>query len=120
MKNILAISLLGIACWANSACAAGKASTDTSAAQGKQVFAKWCSVCHAPGERMPGTASLAVKYGGLQPAALEERKDLALDFIKHFVRKGVLIMPPFRKTEITDAELEALAAYLSHQKEKDQ
>jgi mono/diheme cytochrome c family protein len=29
------------------------------------------------------------------------------------VRNGVYVMPFFRKTEISDAELEALAAYLS-------
>lgn len=120
MKNILAISLLAIACGPNSAMATGKTSSDTLADQGKHVFDKWCSACHGPGERMPGTASLAVKYGGLRPAALEERKDLVPDFIRHFVRKGVLVMPSFRKTEITDVELDALAAYLSHQKEKDQ
>jgi len=29
------------------------------------------------------------------------------------VRTGVSVMPPFRKTEISDADLEALAAYLA-------
>ena len=33
--------------------------------------------------------------------------------IKTFVRKGVSIMPIFRKTEITDTELDVLAAYLA-------
>ena len=32
---------------------------------------------------------------------------------KFFVRKGVSIMPFFRKTEVTDADLDALAAYLA-------
>jgi len=30
-----------------------------------------------------------------------------------FVRTGVSVMPPFRKTEISDADLAALAAYLA-------
>jgi hypothetical protein len=30
-----------------------------------------------------------------------------------FVRPGVLLMAPFRKTEITDAELAALTAYVA-------
>jgi mono/diheme cytochrome c family protein len=30
-----------------------------------------------------------------------------------FVRSGVSVMPPFRKTEISDADLAALAAYLA-------
>ncbi|OOG15625.1 p-cresol methylhydroxylase [Pseudomonas sp. C9] len=66
---------------------------------------------------MPGTASLAAKYGGSLPAALEERTDMPPAFIKYFVRNGVLIMPAFRKTEITDADLELLVDYL---KAKDQ
>lgn len=86
---------------------------------GKQVFDRWCMHCHAPesgiasGPRFPGTASLAVKYGGQLPAALEERSDMTPEFLRHFVRQGVLTMPPFRKTEISDAELQALVAYLS-------
>jgi mono/diheme cytochrome c family protein len=44
---------------------------------------------------------------------LEERTDLTPDTVRHFVRNGVSVMPFFRKTEISDAELEALAAYLA-------
>lgn len=82
--------------------------------QGKQVFDRWCSACHAPGRRMPGTAALAAKYNGQIPAALEQRRDLTPELVKFFVRHGVSIMPQFRKTEITDTELDALAEYLSH------
>lgn len=81
---------------------------------GKQVFDRWCGACHAPGSRTPGTSALQAKYGGQQPAALEQRKDLTPDVVKLFVRQGVSIMPPFRKTEISDAELNALADYLAH------
>jgi hypothetical protein len=35
------------------------------------------------------------------------------EFVKVIVRQGVSFMPQFRKTEISDAELEALAAYLA-------
>jgi len=81
---------------------------------GYQVFQKWCAPCHAPGPRHPGTQALAAKYSdGKIPAALEDRKDLTPDLVQYFVRNGVSIMPPFRKTEITDAELSDLAAYLS-------
>ncbi|RKS24534.1 cbb3-type cytochrome c oxidase subunit III [Pseudomonas sp. WPR_5_2] len=88
-----------------------------SANRGKLVFDQWCGICHAASPRMPGTASLAAKYGGSLPAALEERTDMPPAFIKYFVRNGVLIMPAFRKTEITDADLELLVDYL---KAKDQ
>jgi len=33
--------------------------------------------------------------------------------VRHIVRTGISVMPQFRKTEISDAELDALAAYLS-------
>lgn len=79
---------------------------------GKPVFDKWCAACHAAAPRMPGTASLAVKYADRMPAALEKRADLTPAMVRYFVRNGTLTMPPFRKTEITDAELEALGVYL--------
>lgn len=93
-------------------------STKASGSPGKQVFDRWCAACHASGPRYPGTASLAVKYGKDMPAALEDREDLTPEVVAVFVRQGVSIMPPFRKTEITDAELAALGAYLSHQPEQ--
>jgi mono/diheme cytochrome c family protein len=84
------------------------------AATGKQTFDHWCGACHAEGPRMPGTSALQAKYTGEKPAALERRTDLTPELVKFFVRKGVSVMPPFRKTEITDAELDGLADYLSH------
>jgi mono/diheme cytochrome c family protein len=29
------------------------------------------------------------------------------------VRNGITVMPPFRKTEVTDAQLDAIVAYLT-------
>lgn len=88
------------------------ATSSSSGHGGKQIFEHWCAICHADAPRMPGTASLAAKYEGKLPAALEDRTDMSPDFIKHFVRNGVLIMPGFRKTEINDADLELLVDYL--------
>lgn len=82
-------------------------------ATGKQVFDQWCAACHADAPRMPGTASLAAKYSTTLPAALEQRDNLNPAMVRYFVRNGILVMPPFRKTEITDAQLDALGAYLS-------
>jgi mono/diheme cytochrome c family protein len=89
---------------------------DTSA--GKRIFDRSCGACHAPGTRNPGTASLAAKYGKEKPAALEQREDLTPDLVSYFVRHGVSIMPPFRKTEITDEELQDLGAYLGRDRAK--
>ena len=62
---------------------------------------------------VPGTQALDALYKGKKPGALEERTDLVPKLTETFVRKGVSVMPPFRKTEITDADLAALAAYLA-------
>ncbi len=80
---------------------------------GKAVFDEWCATCHAAEGMMPGTIALEAKYQDSVPAALEERTDMTPEFIRHFVRKGVSVMAPFRKTEISDKELDALAAYLT-------
>jgi mono/diheme cytochrome c family protein len=79
--------------------------------KGHKVYDKWCFPCHGTGLGKPGTDSLAAR--GQKPAVLEERTDLTVPAIKTFVRHGVLFMPMFRKTEVSDADLEAIAAYLT-------
>ena len=86
---------------------------DAQVRQGKVVFEKWCAPCHAPGPGHPGTAALDVLYKGKRPGALEQRTDLTPAVVKQFVRKGVSVMPFFRKTEVSDAELDALGRYLA-------
>lgn len=86
---------------------------DALVTRGDEVFQYWCAPCHAPGPRHPGTQALDVLYKGVKPAALEERTDLVPELTRTFVRNGVSVMPPFRKTEISDADLAALAAYLA-------
>ena len=83
------------------------------AARGNDVFQNWCAPCHAPGPRHPGTQALEALYKGAKPAPLEQRTDLVPELTRSFVRTGVSVMPPFRKTEISDADLEALAVYLA-------
>jgi mono/diheme cytochrome c family protein len=81
--------------------------------RGHEVYEYWCAPCHDAGPGNPGTTALEVRYQGTRPAVLEERTDLTPELTEQFVRNGVSIMPPFRKTEITDADLRALAAYLA-------
>lgn len=83
---------------------------------GRFTYEKWCAPCHAPGPDHPGTQALDALYKGSKPGALIERKDLTPAIVKQFVRHGVSVMPFFRKTEISDAELDALAAFLSGHK----
>jgi (+)-pinoresinol hydroxylase len=82
-------------------------------AGGRAVYTKWCAPCHDPGIIHPGTNALTVKYKGVKPGVLLEWKDLQPDAVKYMVRHGISVMPQFRKTEISDAELEALAKFLS-------
>jgi mono/diheme cytochrome c family protein len=85
---------------------------------GQAVYQRWCTHCHSPGRGNPGTESLQVKYGGKVPAVLLERTDLSAQAVAVFVRSGVLSMPPFRKTEVTDAELSAVSAYVAGRYQK--
>jgi mono/diheme cytochrome c family protein len=82
-------------------------------AAGRDVYTKWCAPCHDPGITHPGTNALTVKYQGMKPGVLLEWKDLQASRVKALVRHGISVMPHFRKTEISDAELDALAKYLS-------
>ncbi|WP_428097444.1 c-type cytochrome [Candidatus Rariloculus sp.] len=89
--------------------------TGPSEANGKVVYDKWCIHCHGQMERgpLPGTAALSLKYRGELPAILEERTDLAPEFITTVVRGGLFGMPITRKTEVSAAELEDIIAYLT-------
>jgi mono/diheme cytochrome c family protein len=92
---------------------AASAAAQTPGASGKAIYEHWCAPCHAPGPGHPGTQSLQVKYAGKLPPVLLDRTDLSPQVVAVFVRQGVLLMAPFRKTEITDAELSALSAYVA-------
>lgn len=80
---------------------------------GDAVFQKWCAPCHGRGPDKPGTTALQALYKGAKPAELEDRTDMTPEYIKTYVRHGVSIMPPFRKTEVSDADLAVLTAYLT-------
>lgn len=83
------------------------------AERGEGVYEHWCAPCHAAGPGHPGTQSLEIKYRGELPAVLTERDDMTGEFIRTMVREGILMMAPFRKTEVTDAELDDIVAYLT-------
>ncbi|HXS80288.1 MAG TPA: cytochrome c [Gammaproteobacteria bacterium] len=104
-KSVLLAGLLAACC--------GGVQAQQPVARGNEVFQNWCAPCHAPGARHPGTQALEALYKGAKPAALEQRTDLLPELTRVFVRTGVSVMPPFRKTEISDSDLEALAAYLA-------
>jgi len=82
-------------------------------AAGRAVYTKWCAPCHDPGVIHPGTNALTAKYRGVKSGVLLEWTDLPPEFVRHLVRHGISVMPQFRKTEISDADLDALAKFLS-------
>ena len=92
--------------------------------QGGAVFQHLCAPCHGTGADangmpvLPGSYSLQLKYNGAKPAFLEQRSDLPAAVIKTFVRHGIASMPPFRKSEVTDQEIDAIAAYLAQAAKK--
>lgn len=85
---------------------------------GREIFERQCAPCHAagPGDdgapMLPGTMALAAKYGGQRYGALELRTDLTADVLRYFVRNGIGAMPMFRKVELSDADIDAIAGYL--------
>jgi mono/diheme cytochrome c family protein len=81
--------------------------------QGSQVFDHWCQPCHGDGPNYPGTTALRAKYQGAIEPVLAARKDMTPEFVTLYVRNGISVMPFFRKTEISEVELDALTAYLT-------
>ena len=115
MRRVVAAAALGLLV-AGSAGAEQAVRTGPTApelVQGRAVYGHWCAPCHAADRALAGTMSLQAKYEGSVPAVLEDRTDLSAPVIRHFVRNGVAWMPPFRPTEIGEADLAALTAYLT-------
>ena len=86
---------------------------DATEQRGKETYQYWCATCHGRGPGHPGTTALTAKYKGSRPGLLEERTDLSAPGVRFAVRRGISIMPFFRKTELADADLEAVAKYLT-------
>ena len=103
----------------------GRADAPPLIQHGQEVFQARCNLCHGvaakdagpgTGAWMAGTQALQAKYGGKKPALLEERTDLSPELVRFYVRHGSGIMPFFRKTELSDPDLDALDAYLTRKK----
>ncbi|MEQ8387356.1 MAG: c-type cytochrome [Alphaproteobacteria bacterium] len=82
------------------------------APSGEKVFADHCASCHAAGPGHPATIVLGVTRGE-DFAVLQERTDLPADYVVEIVRNGLQGMPGFRPTELTDAEVAAVARHIA-------
>jgi mono/diheme cytochrome c family protein len=112
IRILFSTALLGWAAVALPAAAQYAPAAVPAPATGKQVFGKWCSDCHSTAGG-PGSVALQRKYHGDVPAILEQRSNLPPEYVTYVVRHGVSFMPSFRKTEISDAELALVGAYLA-------
>ena len=117
--NVAKTSLAGAAVLLAAAASFASAQGSASVERGRAKFEHTCAPCHADGvgddgrAMLPGTDALRIKYQGALPALLEKRTDLNGDAIRMFVRRGTWSMPPFRPTEVTERDIQDIAAYLA-------
>jgi cytochrome c5 len=109
MRKAMALFVLGFA--ANVA-AADDAALTPQQQQGKRAYNRICVYCHSPG--VWGTNKLSKRFDK-EHAVLENRTDLSAATVQTVVRTGLGSMPPLRKSELSDADLAAVAAYLTRQ-----
>ena len=89
---------------------AGVAGAAQPALDGKSLFNEKCAMCHnAIGM---GTGLLARR---VDPAVaeLEKRSDLTAAYVVRAARVGILNMMPITRADASDAQLAAIAGYLS-------
>ncbi|HWL61450.1 MAG TPA: cytochrome c [Steroidobacteraceae bacterium] len=82
-----------------------------SAPDGKSLYRERCGMCHQTIGMAVGI--LSRRPGDESQGFLEERKDLSATFVRTVVRTGIANMPRMPRGEVSDAELEAIAAYLA-------
>lgn len=82
------------------------------AAQGdpEAVYLANCQYCHI--QLGPGTITLSRRLGP-EEALLANRTDLTEGYVKTVVRNGLKTMPALTRVEVSDEELELIAAYLT-------
>ena len=124
IKNVLALSaLLALSGCGDNETPADNGTTGavTSAPEvtvasvsGEALYGTHCARCHNPGTDgvYPGTQQLALTRGEGQ-AVLLQRDDITPGYVRQVVRHGIGAMATFRPSEISDLELDALAAYVA-------
>lgn len=85
---------------------------------GKVLYEVHCGYCHLAGGMGTNLLTKQRMAAGEPPenGMLVNRKDLTPDYVKTVVRHGKNAMPPQTRVDITDAELDAVAAYLGKAK----
>ena len=109
----MTLATLAIALFALSpgdAVRAADASLSAQQQQGQKLFRNSCFYCHS--EKVWGTLSLERRRPN-GDALLEKRTDLTPAFVRTVVRNGLGSMPAYRRTELNDADVDAIIAYLT-------
>lgn len=81
------------------------------APDGKALYRERCGMCHQ--SIGMGVGILSRRPGDTSKGLLEERADLSAAFVRTVVRSGIANMPRMARGEVSDAELAAVALYLS-------
>lgn len=81
---------------------------------GEALFSNRCGACHLAGGMGTNLLTKQRIAAGEPPqnGLLANRTDLTADYVKSVVRMGKVAMPRLSRTEVTDSELDAIAAYL--------
>jgi len=79
----------------------------------EQLFGEKCGMCHRV--QGMGTTLLQRRYDPEQ-ALLENRRDLAPEFIRTVVRGGFSNMFPISRGEVSDAQLESIIVHLTQER----
>jgi mono/diheme cytochrome c family protein len=82
---------------------------------GAGLFQARCGYCHLKG----GTGTMMLERRlGKDKALLADRSDLDADYVVMVARNGLNSMPTITRVEVTDAELNRIAAYIATRKKK--
>ena len=95
------------------AASARAADVPTDMQHGKARYDRMCAPCHNKG--FWAANRLGARLGE-ENAVLEDRTDLNTDYIETVVRRGMGSMPPYRKTELSPGDLDAIAEYLTRKR----
>lgn len=79
---------------------------------GERLFLRRCGVCHLEG----GMGTLILARRVPQAAELQDRTDLTPEAVIRVARQGQGAMPRITPVDATDAELQAIANYLSRRR----
>jgi mono/diheme cytochrome c family protein len=83
--------------------------------EGKALFEATCVYCHNP--RGWGTERLKTRLPE-ERSVLVDRTDLEPVYIRAVVRNGLISMPAYTPTDLSDAQIDAVAAYLTRNNQK--